>query len=94
MLLKYQFLSMKYMMFGMNPILIQFLRGKSCKYLSILFKYDDRSLGVSRKFSENFKENFTNYKRKHNAGLKLWNEVNTKTLGNFFVDKKQEPWYN
>ena len=45
--------------------------GKRGKYLTSLLTDDDRSLGVSRKFSENFKENFTNYKRKHNAGLNL-----------------------
>ena len=53
----------------------------------------DISLSVSRKFSDNLKENFLNHKQKHNVSLKLWHEVNTKKLDYFLVDNKQEPWY-
>ena len=55
---------------------------------------DDRRLSVSRNFSKNLKGNFPNHKQEHNASLKLWHEVNTKTFEYFLVNKKKEPWYD
>ena len=92
-ILKYETVQTKYMMFGKNLILKQFLK-KCGKYLSSLPTDDDRSLSVSKRFSKNLKEKFLNYKRKHIASLKLWHEVNTKKIEYFMVDNKQEPWYD
>ena len=66
---------------------------KSGKYHNSLLTDDDKSLSVSRNFSNNFKEKFPNHKRKHNMSLKLWHEVNTKKLEYFLVDNKQELCY-
>ena len=46
---------MKYMMFGTNPTLKQFLKKKCGIYLRSLFTDDDRSLSLSRNFYEDFK---------------------------------------
>ena len=80
-------------MFGMNPIMKKFPIKRGI-YHNSLIKYDDRSLSISRNISRNLKENFLNQKQKHNVSLKLWHEVNTKTIVYFLVDNKQEPCYD
>ena len=94
MLLKYQTVKMKYMMFGMNPTMKHFLIKKRGKYYNSLITDDERILSILRNIYSDLKENFPNHKQKHNVSLKLWHEVNTKNIEHLLVDNKQEPWHD
>ena len=63
-----QSLNMKYIMFGMNISLEQFMK-KNTKYFSSLLTDDDKGLSVSKKFSKFFKEKLLNQKQKHDVSL-------------------------
>ena len=53
---------------------------KCIKYISSLLTHDDRSLSVSKNFSNNLTENFTKHKQEHNVSLNSWHEGNIKNL--------------
>ena len=93
MILKSQTVQIKYIMFGMNPMMKRFMIKRS-KYQNSLHTEDDRSLNVSRRFSKNFKQKFMKHKWKHNASLKMWHEINTKKIDDVLIDNQQEPQFD
>ena len=61
---------------------------KRGKYQNSFLTDDDRNLIVSKNISNNFKETFHNYKRKHNVSLTVYHENIYQKLEDFLVDKK------
>ena len=59
----------------------------------MLLTDNERRLMISRKSSNERKNDFTYHQQKLNASLNIRHEEDTKTLDYFFVDNKLELWY-